>query len=128
MMAVKKIEANPINVAIMLVQEKDSASMASTLQYYGYERQIPPSGGQGAYFTHPNGSTIRYKYSDSNETFPTVEVTSKASAKEKDKILQNLNFHKNGNTYEQKTVGSLISCSFGPHGTLTLTRHSKPKD
>ncbi len=126
MMAVKKIEANPINVAIMLVQEKDSASMASTCEYYGYERQ-PQSNGY-TIFKHFNRSQICYKYSDSNQAFPTVEVTSKASAKEKDQILQKLNFRKVDNSYEQKSVGTLIKCSYGPHGSLILTRHSKPKE
>lgn len=124
--AVKKIEANPINVAVMLMQEKDTTSMASTCEYYGYTRQ--PENNGYTIFKHLNGSQIRYKYSDSNQTFPTVEVTSKASFKEKNQILQNLNFNKVGNTYEQKSVGFTTRCSFGPHGTLILTRHTKLRE
>lgn len=125
-MAVKKIEANPINVAVMLMQEGDTAKMASTCEYYGYIRQ--PQNNGYTVFTHVNGSSIRYKYSDSHQNFPTVEVTSKGTTKEKDKTLQNLNFTKNGNAYEQKSVGFFTHCTFGPHGTLILTRHTKPKD
>ncbi len=121
--AIKKVEANPINVAVMLMQEKDTASMASTCEYYGYIRQ--PENNGFTVFKHLNGSSIRYKYSDSNQQFPTVEVTSKASAKEKAQILQNLNFNKEGNSYEQKYVGGRIKCTFGPHGTILLQRIPK---
>lgn len=119
----KKIEANPINVAVMLMQENDTAKMASTLHYYGYQESQTPDSSKK--FTHPNGSTIRYNLSDQKS--PTVEVTSKGTNKEKDQILQNLNFHKNGNAYEQKSVGFTTRCTFGSHGTLFLARIPKPR-
>lgn len=122
----KKIEANPINIAVMLMQENDTASMAKSCEYYGYTRQ--PQNNGYTVFNHLNGSSIRYKYTDSNQQFPTVEVTSKVGSKERDKILQNLNFHKNGNSYEQKSVGRLIKCSFGSQGILILTRYPKKQE
>ena len=141
--AVKKIEANPINIAVMLTQETDTAKIASTLRYYGYtavthtarstytEPHTPILRAQHAdtddyivYF-HPNGSVIRYKYTESDQKHPTIEVTSKASQKEKDQTLQSLNFQKNGNFYVRKSVGYTTYCASGSHGTLILTRHGK---
>ncbi len=60
--AVKKIEANPINIAVMLVQENDSAKMVSTCDYYGYVRQ--PSQEGYAVLTHKNDEIIRFKVDD----------------------------------------------------------------
>ncbi len=122
----KKIEANPINIAVMLMQENDTASMAKSCEYYGYTRQ--PQNNGYTVFNHLNGSSIRYKYTDSNQQFPIVEVTSKVGSKEKDKILQNLNFQKNGAALEQKSVGFITRCTFGPHGTLILRRISKKRE
>ncbi len=122
----KKIEANPINIAVMLMQENDTASMAKSCEYYGYTRQ--PQNNGYTVFHHLNGSSIRYKYTDWNQQFPIVEVTSKGTSKEKEKILQNLNFTKEGPVYEQKSVGFITRCTFGLHSTLILTRHSKPKE
>lgn len=122
--AVKKVEANPINIAVMLIQEPDSAKMASTLDYYGYQYQrslTPDTSTLETYrvFTHPNGSIIRYKLSA--EKLPTVEVTSKASGKEKDQILKNLNFQKKDKGYERRSVGNLTRCVFGEHGSLVFS-------
>ena len=123
--AVKKIEANPINIAVMLTQETDTARITSTCEYYGYTRQTP----KDAYtiFTHPNGSVIRYKFTNIDQKYPTIEVNSKASQKEKDKILKNLNFQKDGNTYVRKSVGYTTRCTTGPHSSLIIIRHSNPK-
>ncbi len=120
----KKIEANPINIAVMLMQENDTAAMAKSCEYYGYTRQQQTNG--YTTFTHPNGSTIRYKLNDQNN--PTVEVTSHCTAKEKEHLLQNLNFTKTGNAYEQKSIGFITRCTFAPHGTLILQRISKSKE
>lgn len=119
----KNVEANPINVAVSLMHRTDTASMASTCNYYGYTRQSPHAG--YTIFSHPNGSIIRYKYTDSSQSFPTVEVTSKVAAKERDQILQNLRFEKVGNVLEQKSIGFSTRCQLGSHGTLILTRHTK---
>lgn len=117
--AVKKIEANPINIAVMLTQERDTAEIASTCVYYGYERQLPQDG--YTIFTHVNGSKIRYKLIDGDK-YPTLEVKSKVSEKEKDKILKNLNFQKNGNAYERKSIGHTTRCASGKNGYLILTK------
>ena len=121
--AVKKIEANPINIAVMLTQEKDTASMASTCDYYGYVRQIPQDG--YTVFRHANGSVIRYKYLDADQKYPTIEVKSKASQKEKEETLKHLNFQKNGNSFERRSVGYTTRCIFGPRNFIVLTNYSK---
>ena len=132
--AVKKIEANPINIAVMLTQETDTARMTSTLRYYGYKPSFENStsyqtasaglsSGETYTFTHQNGSVIRYKFTNTDQKYPTIEVTSKVSQKEKDQTLKNLNFQKTGNSYERKTVGYTTRCVNGPHGLLILTRY-----
>lgn len=112
----------------MLMQRTDTSSIASALRYYGYEMHVSQPADGSAVYTHPNGSTIRYKYVDPNQPFPTVEVTSKVSAKEDEQILQGLRFEKTGNTYEQKSIGYITRCQFGPHRTLILTRVMKQKE
>lgn len=123
--AVKKIEANPINIAVMLTQETDTAKMASTCEYYGYTRKMPQN--DYTVFSHNNGSQIKYKLTY-GEKYPTIEVRSNVSSKEKDKILKILNFQKEGHTYEYKSIGTITRCSSGPHGTLILSRHSQTKE
>ncbi len=108
------------------MQRTDTVSIVSSCNYYGYTRQFPEDG--YTIFTHPNGSIIRYKYVDPNQPFPTIEVTSKVRAKEDEQILQGLRFQKNGNAYEQKSIGYITRCTFGPHGTLIFNRLMKPKE
>lgn len=94
--AVKKVEANAINVAVMLTEQVDSDGIASTCEYYGYERQ-PSQDGYDVY-KHPNGSIIRYTFTtaENGNEYPTIEVKSKGTQKDKDKLLKGLNFQKNG--------------------------------
>ncbi len=117
---ISKIEANPINIAFTLSQKSDTAKIESTLEYYGYIPQTSPSEGWRAYFIHPNGSQIRYKF-NSGYKFPTIEVRCKASAKEKDQILKDLNFKKSGNAYELIRPGVSTHCSQAPHNSLIFT-------
>lgn len=126
--AVKKIEANPINIAAMLAQKQDSANLASTCEYYGYVRQASEDG--YTIYKHPaNGSIIRYKFNDAdaNQKLATVEVKSKISKKEVEKILNDLNFKAIGNTCERQSFGYITSCSSGNNGFLVFTQRKKPK-
>lgn len=127
--AIKKIEANPINIAVMLTQETDTASISFTLQYYGnscgiQEKLKTDSSKPETYvtYTHPNSSIIRYRLSG-REKYYTIEVISKLSTKEKDKILKNLNFQKKSNEYELKTIGHITRCVSSPNNTLIITRY-----
>lgn len=126
-MPVKKIEANPINVAVMLTEQLDSADMAATCEYYGYINQ--PSQDGYVTFKHPNGSIIRYNFAiaDNGKQYPTVEVKSKGTQKEKDKLLQELNFKKNGNVTERRSIGFITRCTTAPQGYLRLSNHPKEK-
>ena len=102
--AVKKVEANAINVAVMLTEQPDSAGIASTCEYYGYVSQPK----QDCYnvYKHPNGSIIRYTFTtaEDGKSYPTVEVKSKASQKGKEEILQGVNFKKEGKGYERRAL------------------------
>ena len=64
--AVKKVEANPINVAVILTEKQDYASLASTLLYYGYQPSSESNSSHKAEdsrlkteYYHHNGSVIR---------------------------------------------------------------------
>ena len=128
--AVKKIEANPINIAYMLAQDTDSASMAKTCEYYGYVRQSTQDG--YTVFKHTNGSIIRYtfKNEDKDKPYPYVEVKSKSSSREIDAILSNLGFQKQGNNYELKTgkfTRSKITYRHGSNGFLVFHKIRSPQ-
>ncbi|MDE5871227.1 MAG: hypothetical protein K2H22_04755 [Muribaculaceae bacterium] len=122
---VKKIEANPINVAAMLTERPDSASVASTCEYYGYTLQSPQDG--YTVFRHPNGSVIRFTFKEekNGKRYSTIEVRSKASQKEKDQILQTLNFQKSGNAYVRRNIGYTTQCTNGPQGSLVFQQQPK---
>ena len=126
-MPVKKIEANPINVAVMLTEQLDSAAAAATCQYYGYVNQ-PSQDGMTVY-KHPNGSIIRYSFTiaDNGKQYPTVEVKTKGTQKEKDKILESLNFKKNGNVNERRSIGFITHCTSAPQDFLRLKTIPKSK-
>lgn len=125
---IKKIEANPINVAVMLTERPDSISIASTCEYYGYLLQSPEDG--YTVFRHPNGSTIRYSIREAGngKTHSTIEVRSKATQKEKDQTLRSLNFQKSGNAYIRRSIGYTTQCTNGPRGSLVFQHQPKPKN
>lgn len=125
---VRKPNANPINVAYMLTEQPDSAAIVSTLSYYGYvigdgqdDRQTE------AFYTHPNGSIIRFSFNvaENGNKYPIVEVRSKARQKEKDQILQNLNFQKTADGLERRTVDHITRCATAPHGYLLFSNYPK---
>lgn len=124
-----KVEANPINIAAQLVLIQDKDKLISSLDYYGYTPldsgiwTLDSDHGTSAVFTHPNGSQIRYQFNNGN-IYPSIEVHSKASAKEKDQILKSLNFHKAGNSYNRETIGCTTNCSSGPHNSLIFNATS----
>lgn len=126
-MPVKKIEANPINVAVMLTEQLDSASTAATCEYYGYVNQ--PSQDGFSVFKHPNGSIIRFTFTtaDNGKQYPTVEVKSKGTQKENDKILESLNFKKNGNVSERRSIGFTTQCATASQGFIRLQAIPKSK-
>ena len=135
---IKKIEANPINVAFILAQETDSTKIASICDYYGYQpspdNTTPPSGGWGAYsstYRHPNGSILRISFRDAtpDQPYPQIEVKSKQSSKDIDYTLTDLRFKKQGNGYE-RNIGEharhITTCKSAPRGFLRLQHTRLP--
>ncbi len=121
--AVKKIEVNPINFAVVLAEKADSANIKSYFDYYGYEL----SGTDSDYtiMKHPNGNEIRYTFKDGSEVLqhPIIVVKSHATQKDTDARLQELKFEKAGNSYE-RTVSRynnfFTRCTVGLHNTLII--------
>ena len=123
--AAKKVDANPINIAITLVEKTDSAKVASTLTYYGYTLQNIEDGYN--VMKDSNGNEIRYSFkeSDSNKQYPTVIVKTQGTHKALDSKLKELNFEKVGNSYERmKNMYSKYKtqCKFGQKSTLVIRR------
>lgn len=121
--AVKKIEANPINIAAQLVEKTDSTKVASTLEYYGYHPQGTEDGYQ--IMRTQNGNEIRFSFTDSGNKYPTVVVKTHGTTKSIDVKLKELDFEKSGNGYEKmKNVYSKFKtqCKFGSHNTLIFKR------
>lgn len=123
--AVRKIEAHPINIAVSIVENTDSAKLASFLEYYGYQPQGIENGYQ--IMKDANGNEIRYTFTQTTTTNPHPIVTVKTTDTYKliDSRLKELRFKKSGNSYER--INNQYSkfktrCSFGPQSTLILHR------
>lgn len=123
--AVKKFEANPINIAAMMVQKTDSAQIASTCEYYGFTYQGVEDG--YTVMKRTNGNEIKFTFNDNGTTqkHPVIVVKTKEAHKEIDTRLKELNFEKKGNSYEIKRnqySRFITQCNFGPHSTLIFRR------
>ena len=123
--AIKKFEANPINIAAVMVEKTDSAKIASTCEYYGFTYQGVEDG--YTVMKRTNGNEIKFTFNDNGtiNKYPTIVVKTKEAHKEIDARLKELNFEKKGNTYEikQNQYSRFITqCSFGPHNTLIFRR------
>lgn len=124
--AVNKHEANPINLALILTEKNDSATIASICEYYGY--QVQPSQDGYTVYQHPNGSIIRYNFTQAEDgrQYSTIEVKSNISSREQDEILKDLRFQKTGNTYERPSFTHLTCCASN-QGYLKFSNHPKSK-
>lgn len=123
--AAKKIEANPINIAATLVEKTDSAKIASTLEYYGYN----PQGTENNYcvMNHPNGTEIRFSFNENAipSQYPTIIVKHNEPQKDLHSRLKELNFEKIGDQYERaNNVYSryFTKCISVSHNTLIFNR------
>lgn len=123
--AAKKVEANPINIAAIIVEKTDSTKIASTLEYYGYS----PSGTENGYqvMKHSNGTEIRFTFHEegTRTQYPTVIVKHNSPAKDIDTRLKNLDFENTHNGYKkEKNQFSryITQCQHGPKGTLIFRR------
>ena len=123
--AIKKFEANPINIAAMMVQKTDSAQIASTCEYYGFSYQGVEDG--YTVMKRTNGNEIKFTFNNNGtiNKYPTIVVKTKEAHKEIDTRLKELNFEKVGNKYEYKRNSYSkfkTQCSFGPKNTLIIRR------
>ena len=123
--AVKKFEANPINIAAMMVQRTDSAQIASTCEYYGFVYQGVEDG--YVVMKRTNGSEIKFTFNDNGtkQKYPIIVVKTKDDHKEIDTRLKELGFDRKGSIYEIKRnqySRYITQCSVGPHHTLTFRR------
>nr|MDE6697279.1 hypothetical protein [Muribaculaceae bacterium] len=126
--AVKRMIVNPVNIASQLVLKQDSATVASTLEYYGYT--IHPSQEGYTVFKHSDGSVIRFVYQnpDPKQSYPTIQVYTKSAKPQIEKVLSELNYKRVGNHYETTTSKYstyLTKCTFGPGKFLTFDRKKK---
>ncbi len=126
--AVKKVTANPINIASRLILKQDSATIASTLEYYGYVPQ--PSENGYSVFHNTDGNTIQFKFTEPNDKqkYPTIRVNTNASRQSVEKILTELDYKKIGDHFETSTSRYstyLTKCSFDPGKTITFQRLKK---
>ncbi len=123
--AIKKPVANPINLAVLLVEMTDSTRVAATLDYYGYALQGEKDGFK--ILRHPNGNELRYTYAETpGQQFPTIIAKPTGSQKQTDAALTELKFNKIGKNYQRKISryhGHLTNCTHGPHSTLIFRRH-----
>ncbi|MDE5757485.1 MAG: hypothetical protein K2H85_02615 [Allobaculum sp.] len=124
--AANKHEANPINLAVILTEKNDSATMASVCEFYGYQAQ-PSQDGYTVYH-HPNGSIIRFTFTPAEDgrRYATIEVKSTISSKEMDEILGDLRFQQTGNVYSRQSFTHLTRCSYMQE-YLHFSNHPKPK-
>ena len=126
--AIKKFEADPINIAAVLVEKSDSANVASTLAFYGYTFQTKEDG--YTVMRHPNGNEIRFSFNTVESKYPTIRVKTKGTRKSIDSKLIELDFVKTRHGYEKirnQYSKYKTSCTFGPHGLLIFQRLSNQK-
>ena len=123
--AIKKFEANPINIATLMVEKTDSAQIASTCEYYGFAYQGEEDG--YTVMKRLNGNEIRFTFKDNStlQTYPTIVVKTKEAHKNIEARLEELSYEKQGHIYEIKRnqySRYIKQCSFGPHNTLIFRR------
>ncbi len=121
--AVKTINANPVNLAVAIVEKVDSVKVQREFDYYGYKFLSTEDGFK--VMKSPNGHEIRYSFQDPKalDNHPVVIVKTTETSEELNKRLTNLKFKKEGNSYNR--IASLddrhiIQCTPGPSNTLLL--------
>ena len=123
--AIKKFEANPINIAAVMVEKTDSAQIASTCEYYGFTYQGVEDG--YTVMKRSNGNEIKFTFNDNGTTqkHPVIVVKTKEAHKEIDARLKELNFEKKGNSYEIKRnqySRFITQCNFGAKNSLIFRK------
>ena len=123
--AIKKFDANPINIAAVMVEKTDSSQIASTCEYYGFTYQGVEDG--YTVMKRTNGSEIKFTFKDNGTTqkYPVILVKTKEARKDIDIRLKELGYEKKGNSYEIKRnlySRYITQCSFSSNNTLIFRR------
>ncbi len=122
-----EINANPINVAVVIVEKGDSAKIADLFDYYGYTLHGTEDGYKVMKDT--KGNEIRYSFNvpEAIDQYPKVMVKNKENAVEIDNRLNDLKFKKVGDGYE-RTINydkNLITKCFLISGNSLVLQRSK---
>lgn len=123
--AIKKFEANPINIAAVMVKKTDSVKVASTCEYYGFLYQGIEDG--YTIMKRANGAEIKFSFKENGnlQKYPIVVLNYKGNHKTVDERLKELNFEKEGNVYKaphNQFSRYITQCSIGPRNTLIFRR------
>lgn len=111
--AIKTINANPVNLAAVIVEMVDSARIQREFDYYGYKYQGTEDGFK--VMKTPNGHEIRYSFQNAKalDGHPVVIVKTFESPTEIDTRLKELQFIKDGQNYRRvarRDENHLIQC------------------
>lgn len=119
--ALKTINVNPINLAVVIVEKTDTAKIKMEFDYYGYQLQDI----EDDYYImkSPKGNEIRYTFKDTitSGNYPTVIVKTTETRKEIEARLKDLKFEKEGNTFRclrSRNDDHIFQCTYGPYKTL----------
>lgn len=99
--AVKRINANPVNIAAVIVEMVDSVKIQREFNYYGYTLYSIEDGFK--VMKSSNGNEIRYSFQDEKalDNHPVVIVKSTETPLELDNRLNELQFNKEGYNYRR---------------------------
>ncbi len=119
--AVKTINANPVNLAAVIVEMVDSARIEKEFAYYGYTLDSTEVGFK--VMRSPNGHEIRYSLSDPKavDGRPVVIVKTTETPVQLDIRLTDMQFEKKGDTYTRvshRDEDHLIRCNTPSPRTL----------
>ncbi len=119
--AVKTINANPVNLAAVIVEMVDSARIENEFAYYGYTLDSTEDGFK--VMRSPNGHELRYSLNDSKaiDGRPVVLVKTIENPAQIASRLNELQFEKHGDSYRRvsrRDEDHLIQCT--PNSSHTL--------
>ncbi|MDE6017823.1 MAG: hypothetical protein K2G85_03295 [Muribaculaceae bacterium] len=119
--AVKTINVNPINLAVVIVEKTDSTKIQREFDYYGYTLHTIEDGFK--VMKNPNGNEIRYCFDkiSKSDYHSTVIVKPNESQSEIDAKLKDMHFKKRGDIYSRiasRDDRYIIQCTIGTSNTL----------
>lgn len=120
------LNANPINVAVLIIEKGDSTKIVDLFDYYGYSLHDTTAGYK--VMKDSRGNEIKYTFDDplSAGKYPKVIVKTNEKRKEIDKRLKDLQFKKDGDIYEHminRDKKYITKCSFEKKNILVFHRN-----